>query len=81
MMNEYVEDEKFKNRPISLKEEILIRCEDDRYELNVLLDCLKSCIVKMDTILKLITTMSEHDKIISVQHHLSILQFKCIEKL
>ena len=49
--------------------------------LNMLLDRLKSCVAKMDKILKLITSMSEHDKIISVQDHLSILQLKCIEKL
>lgn len=53
-------------------------CEDDRYELDVLLNRLKPCVGKVETILKIITTVSENDKIIKYS---SVVQFKCIEKL
>lgn len=76
-----VQDDKFKNRTITLKEEILNKCEDNRHELDISLNRLKSCAVKMEKILKLITTMSENNKTLNVQEHLSLIQFKCIEKL
>ena len=62
-----VRDDKFKNRTITLKEEILNKCEDNRHELDISLNRLKSCVVKMEKILKLITTMSENDKTLNVQ--------------
>ncbi|KAH9680603.1 Paired amphipathic helix protein Sin3-like 5 [Citrus sinensis] len=62
-----VRDDKFKNRTITLKEEILNKCEDNRHELDISLNRLKSCAVKMEKILKLITTMSENDKTLNVQ--------------
>lgn len=76
------EDYSFKHMRKNQYEESLFRCEDDRFELDMLLETLNATIRRVEELIELMqhnTIKQEHP--IRFEDHLTSLNMKCIEKI
>ncbi|CAH8387248.1 unnamed protein product [Eruca vesicaria subsp. sativa] len=76
------EDYSFKHMRKNQYEESLFRCEDDRFELDMLLESVNSAIKRVETLLEKINnnTISTETPV-CIKEHLSELNLRCIERL
>ncbi|CAA7020729.1 unnamed protein product [Microthlaspi erraticum] len=76
------EDYSFSHMRKNQYEESLFRCEDDRYEMDMLLGCVSSAIKHVEILLEKINdnTIST-DSPICIEKHLSTMNLRCIERL
>ncbi|GLJ48019.1 hypothetical protein SUGI_1014110 [Cryptomeria japonica] len=76
------EDNSFKHTRKNLYEEILFRCEDDRYELDMLMESISATIINIKELLekKRNSTINGDDHI-QIEEHLTVLNLRCIEQI
>uniref|UniRef100_A0A1J3I1R9 Paired amphipathic helix protein Sin3-like 6 n=3 Tax=Noccaea caerulescens TaxID=107243 RepID=A0A1J3I1R9_NOCCA len=76
------EDYSFSHMRKNQYEESLFRCEDDRYEMDMLLGCVSSAIKHVEILLEKINdnTISP-DTTICIEKYLSAMNLRCIERL
>ncbi|KAI3722352.1 hypothetical protein L2E82_33388 [Cichorium intybus] len=76
------EDYSFKHMRRNQYEESLFRCEDDRFELDMLLESVSSTIKRAEELLKGINDRSiGSDAPIRIEDHFTALNLRCIERL
>ncbi|XP_073018973.1 paired amphipathic helix protein Sin3-like 2 isoform X2 [Primulina eburnea] len=76
------EDYSFKHMRRNQYEETLFRCEDDRFELDMLLESVSSTAKRVEELLNSINNNSiGSDSRIIVEDHLTVLNLRCIERL
>nr|GEZ95853.1 putative histone deacetylase interacting domain, Sin3 [Tanacetum cinerariifolium] len=76
------EDYSFKHMRKNQYEESLFRCEDDRYELDMLIGSAKAAAKGVEELLKKIDNkFFKTDSEINFEEHLSVLNLRCIERL
>ncbi|KAL7611565.1 hypothetical protein Lser_V15G07715 [Lactuca serriola] len=76
------EDYSFKHMRRNQYEESLFRCEDDRFELDMLLESVSSTIKRAEELLNGINDRSiGTDAPIRMEDHFSVLNLRCIERL
>ncbi|CAH8302693.1 unnamed protein product [Eruca vesicaria subsp. sativa] len=74
------EDYSFKHMRKNQYEESLFRCEDDRFELDMLLESVNAAIKRVETLLEKINNNTVSTPI-CIKEHLSELNLRCIERL
>ncbi|KAG2288538.1 hypothetical protein Bca4012_030591 [Brassica carinata] len=74
------EDYSFKHMRKNQYEESLFRCEDDRFELDMLLESVNAAIKRVETLLEKINNDTVSTPI-CIKDHLSELNLRCIERL
>ncbi|KAG2262189.1 hypothetical protein Bca52824_069268 [Brassica carinata] len=74
------EDYSFKHMRKNQYEESLFRCEDDRFELDMLLESVNAAIKRVETLLEKINS-NKISTPICIKEHLSVLNLRCIERL
>ncbi|KAL0689904.1 hypothetical protein Bca4012_089582 [Brassica carinata] len=74
------EDYSFKHMRKNQYEESLFRCEDDRFELDMLLESVNAAIKRVETLLEKINNNTISTPI-CIKEHLSVLNLRCIERL
>ncbi|XP_018446128.1 paired amphipathic helix protein Sin3-like 5 [Raphanus sativus] len=74
------EDYSFKHMRKNQYEESLFRCEDDRFELDMLLESVNAAIKRVETVLEKINKNTISTPI-CIKDHLSELNLRCIERL
>ncbi|CAF2133669.1 paired amphipathic helix protein Sin3-like 5 [Brassica napus] len=74
------EDYSFKHMRKNQYEESLFRCEDDRFELDMLLESVNAAIKRVETLLEKINNNTVSTPI-CIKDHLSELNLRCIERL
>ncbi|KAF8106161.1 hypothetical protein N665_0146s0007 [Sinapis alba] len=74
------EDYSFKHMRKNQYEESLFRCEDDRFELDMLLESVNAAIKRVETLLEKINNNTISTPI-CIKEHLSELNLRCIERL
>ncbi|XP_029126334.1 paired amphipathic helix protein Sin3-like 3 isoform X2 [Cajanus cajan] len=72
------EDYSFKHMRKNQYEESLFRCEDDRFELDMLLESVN---VATEQVEKLLDKINNGDSPIRIEEHLTALNLRCIERL
>ncbi|KAK1606413.1 hypothetical protein QYE76_030086 [Lolium multiflorum] len=76
------EDYSFKHMRKNQYEESLFRCEDDRFEMDMLLESVKATIKRVEEFIeKLQDNSVEPDSPIHIDEHLTTLNLRCIERL
>ncbi|XP_018439632.1 paired amphipathic helix protein Sin3-like 6 isoform X2 [Raphanus sativus] len=76
------EDYSFSHMRKNQYEESLFRCEDDRYEMDMLLGSVSSAIIHVEILLEKINSNSiSTDTTICIEKHLSAMNLRCIERL
>ncbi|XP_039068905.1 paired amphipathic helix protein Sin3-like 4 isoform X2 [Hibiscus syriacus] len=76
------EDYSFKHMRKNQYEESLFRCEDDRFELDMLLESVNAAIKRVEELLEKINSNNiKIDSPIRIEEHLSALNLRCIERL
>ncbi|XP_023643046.1 paired amphipathic helix protein Sin3-like 5 isoform X2 [Capsella rubella] len=76
------EDYSFKHMRKNQYEESLFRCEDDRFELDMLLESVSAAIKRVETLLEKINNNTiSIETPICIKEHLSELNLRCIERL
>ncbi|XP_047939077.1 paired amphipathic helix protein Sin3-like 2 isoform X3 [Salvia hispanica] len=76
------EDYSFKHMRRNQYEESLFRCEDDRFELDLLLESVSSTAKRAEELLNSITNKStDSDSHIRIEDHFTALNLRCIERL
>ncbi|CAF2061848.1 BnaC06g24960D [Brassica napus] len=76
------EDYSFKHMRKNQYEESLFRCEDDRFELDMLLESVNSATNRVEELLaKINNNELKTDTPICVENHLTALNIRCIERL
>ncbi|XP_010548113.1 PREDICTED: paired amphipathic helix protein Sin3-like 5 isoform X2 [Tarenaya hassleriana] len=76
------EDYSFKHMRKNQYEESLFRCEDDRFELDMLLESVNSAIKRVAELLEKINDNTiSMDTPICIREHLTVLNLRCIERL
>nr|GEV80840.1 paired amphipathic helix protein Sin3-like 2 isoform X1 [Tanacetum cinerariifolium] len=76
------EDYSFKHMRRNQYEESLFRCEDDRFELDMLLESVNSALKRVEELLNGINNRSvSSEGSIRVEDHFSALNLRCIERL
>ncbi|CAF2193558.1 unnamed protein product [Brassica rapa] len=76
------EDYSFKHMRKNQYEESLFRCEDDRFELDMLLESVNSATNRVEELLaKLNSNELKTDTPICIEDHLTALNIRCIERL
>ncbi|KAF8102258.1 hypothetical protein N665_0199s0033 [Sinapis alba] len=76
------EDYSFKHMRKNQYEESLFRCEDDRFELDMLLESVNSATNRVEELLaKLNSNELKTDTPICIEDHLTALNMRCIERL
>ncbi|KAL2344256.1 hypothetical protein Fmac_005541 [Flemingia macrophylla] len=75
-------DHYFKHRHKNQYEEILFRCEDDRFELDMLIESVKATMKRIEELLeKINANIIEGYGPILIEKHLTALNLRCIERL
>ncbi|KAL2344258.1 hypothetical protein Fmac_005543 [Flemingia macrophylla] len=72
------EDYSFKHMRKNQYEESLFRCEDDRFELDMLLESVN---VATENVEKILEKINNGDSPIHIEEHLTALNLRCIERL
>ncbi|XP_020890278.1 paired amphipathic helix protein Sin3-like 5 isoform X2 [Arabidopsis lyrata subsp. lyrata] len=76
------EDYSFKHMRKNQYEESLFRCEDDRFELDMLLESVSATIKRVEILLEKINNNTiSIETPICIREHLSVLNLRCIERL
>ncbi|KAK8655383.1 hypothetical protein V6N13_107963 [Hibiscus sabdariffa] len=76
------EDYSFKHMRKNQYEESLFRCEDDRFELDMLLESVNATTKRVEELLeKINSNIIKIDSPIRIEEHLSALNLRCIERL
>ncbi|KAG2302536.1 hypothetical protein Bca52824_031187 [Brassica carinata] len=76
------EDYSFKHMRKNQYEESLFRCEDDRFELDMLLESVNAAITRVEALLEKINNNTiSIETPICIKEHLSELNLRCIERL
>ncbi|XP_058777151.1 paired amphipathic helix protein Sin3-like 4 [Vicia villosa] len=76
------EDYSFKHMRKNQYEESLFRCEDDRFELDMLLESVNVTTKRVQELLeKIHKNLLEGDSPIRIEEHLTALNFRCIERI
>ncbi|XP_015575286.2 paired amphipathic helix protein Sin3-like 4 isoform X2 [Ricinus communis] len=76
------EDYSFKHMRKNQYEESLFRCEDDRFELDMLLESVKVTTKRVEELLEKINNNTiKADGLIRIDEHLTALNVRCIERL
>ncbi|KAJ4765389.1 paired amphipathic helix Sin3-like protein [Rhynchospora pubera] len=76
------EDYSFKHMRKNQYEESLFRCEDDRFELDMLVESAKSAIKRVEKLIKKMNEGSiDQDEPIDIEDYLTPMNMRCIEKL
>nr|XP_043624994.1 paired amphipathic helix protein Sin3-like 5 [Erigeron canadensis]XP_043624995.1 paired amphipathic helix protein Sin3-like 5 [Erigeron canadensis] len=76
------EDYSFKHMRKNQYEESLFRCEDDRFELDMLLESVNATARRVEELLDEINDNSiKTDRVVRVEEHFTALQLRCIERL
>ncbi|MFS7955943.1 putative transcription regulator Others family [Helianthus anomalus] len=76
------EDYSFKHMRRNQYEESLFRCEDDRFELDMLLESVSSAIKRVEELLNGISDcLIGSEGPIRIEDHLTVLNIRCIERL
>ncbi|XP_057419362.1 paired amphipathic helix protein Sin3-like 4 isoform X2 [Lotus japonicus] len=76
------EDYSFKHMRKNQYEESLFRCEDDRFELDILLESVNVSIKRVEELLEKINANTiKGDSQIRIEDHLTALNLRCIERL
>ncbi|XP_047320078.1 paired amphipathic helix protein Sin3-like 4 [Impatiens glandulifera] len=76
------EDYSFKHMRKNQYEESLFRCEDDRFEMDMLLESLRATIKRVEDLLEKINNNSvREDCPIRVEEYFTVLNLRCIERI
>ncbi|XP_074368070.1 paired amphipathic helix protein Sin3-like 4 isoform X1 [Apium graveolens] len=75
------EDYSFKHMRKNQYEESLFHCEDDRYELDMLLESVKAAIKSVEKLLKKINDNTIKTSSIHIEDHFTALNLRCIERV
>ncbi|XP_076901837.1 paired amphipathic helix protein Sin3-like 2 [Bidens hawaiensis] len=75
------EDYSFKHMRRNQYEESLFRCEDDRFELDMLLESMSSTAKRVEDLLNSINKSVSTDFPIRIEDHFTALDLRCIERL
>ncbi|CAL1413731.1 unnamed protein product [Linum trigynum] len=75
------EDYSFKHMRKNQYEESLFRCEDDRFELDMLLESVNVTTKRVEELLEKINNSNKEDAPICLEKHLTALNLRCIERL
>ncbi|XP_076936872.1 paired amphipathic helix protein Sin3-like 2 isoform X2 [Bidens hawaiensis] len=75
------EDYSFKHMRRNQYEESLFRCEDDRFELDMLLESVSSTAKRAEDLLTQINKSISTDAPIHIEGHFTALELRCIERL
>ncbi|CAJ2647756.1 unnamed protein product [Trifolium pratense] len=76
------EDYSFKHMRKNQYEESLFRCEDDRFELDMLLESVNVTTKRVEELLeKVNNNLIRRDSPIRIEEHLTALNFRCIERI
>ncbi|KAE9613429.1 putative transcription regulator Others family [Lupinus albus] len=76
------EDYSFKHMRKNQYEESLFRCEDDRFELDMLLESVNVTTIQVEDLLdKISKNIIKGDSPIRIEEHLTALNLRCIERL
>ncbi|GMH19034.1 hypothetical protein Nepgr_020875 [Nepenthes gracilis] len=76
------EDYSFKHMRRNQYEESLFRCEDDRFELDMLLESVSSTAKRAEDLLNSINNNTLNaDSLVSIEGHFTALNLRCIERL
>ncbi|KAJ8451723.1 hypothetical protein Cgig2_018357 [Carnegiea gigantea] len=76
------EDYSFKHMRKNQYEESLFRCEDDRFELDMLLESVNVTIKRVEDLLdKINTNMIKAESPIRIEEHFTAINLRCIERL
>ncbi|CAL4902486.1 unnamed protein product [Urochloa decumbens] len=75
------EDYSFKHMRKNQYEESLFRCEDDRFELDMLLESVNVAIKRVEELIEKMDKSLKPDSSIHIDEHLTSLNMRCIERL
>ncbi|EPS65232.1 hypothetical protein M569_09545, partial [Genlisea aurea] len=75
------EDYSFKHMRKNQYEESLFRCEDDRFELDMLLESVNATAKHVEDLVNHMNTTDQLDGSFSIEDHLTALHRRCIERL
>ncbi|WOL03842.1 paired amphipathic helix protein Sin3-like 4 isoform X2 [Canna indica] len=75
------EDYSFKHMRKNQYEESLFRCEDDRFELDMLLESVNVTTKRVEELLEMMQDPVKSDNPIHIEDHLTSLNLRCIERL
>ncbi|CAN6340946.1 unnamed protein product [Urochloa humidicola] len=75
------EDYSFKHMRKNQYEESLFRCEDDRFELDMLLESVNAAIRRVEELIEKMDKSLKPDSSIHIDEHLTSLNMRCIERL
>ncbi|RCV16180.1 hypothetical protein SETIT_3G117100v2 [Setaria italica] len=75
------EDYSFKHMRKNQYEESLFRCEDDRFELDMLLESVNAAIKRVEELVEKMDKSLKPDSSIHIDEHLTSLNMRCIERL
>ncbi|CAN6327057.1 unnamed protein product [Urochloa humidicola] len=75
------EDYSFKHMRKNQYEESLFRCEDDRFELDMLLESVNAAIRRVEELIEKMDKSPKPDSSIHIDEHLTSLNMRCIERL
>ncbi|KAJ8457998.1 hypothetical protein OPV22_030924 [Ensete ventricosum] len=75
------EDYSFKHMRKNQYEESLFRCEDDRFELDMLLESVNVTTKRVEELLEMTQDPVKSENLIHIEDHLTSLNLRCIERL
>ncbi|KAJ6814157.1 paired amphipathic helix protein Sin3-like 4 [Iris pallida] len=75
------EDYSFKHMRKNQYEESLFRCEDDRFELDMLLEAVNATTEKVEDLIEKMQNTIKPESPIRIEEHFSALNLRCIERL
>ncbi|KAL1807218.1 hypothetical protein ACET3Z_030286 [Daucus carota] len=75
------EDYSFKHMRKNQYEESLFRCEDDKFELDMLLESVKATTRSLENLLEKINDNTINESSIHIEDHLTALNLRCIERV
>ncbi|WOK93445.1 paired amphipathic helix protein Sin3-like 4 isoform X2 [Canna indica] len=75
------EDYSFKHMRKNQYEESLFRCEDDRFELDMLLESVNATTKRVEELLEIMQDPVKSENPIRIEDHLTSLNLRCIERL
>ncbi|KAI4383552.1 hypothetical protein MLD38_009378 [Melastoma candidum] len=75
------EDYSFKHMRKNQYEESLFRCEDDRFELDMLLESINVTTKRVEELLDKINSNKIDDSTVQIEQHFTALHLRCIERL
>ncbi|XP_074563729.1 paired amphipathic helix protein Sin3-like 4 [Curcuma longa] len=75
------EDYSFKHMRKNQYEESLFRCEDDRFEMDMLLESVNTTTKRVEELLEMMQDPVKSENPIHIEDHLTYLNLRCIERL